>query len=942
MTSRLETPTTASRDAAPVKGAWRARWRVAARLAGRQVRRAPASSMLIGTLMLLPIVTMTAYTVVAASTIASPAEQVTTELGRTEAWIGVRGAPGDGFWQAPTQPEFFGYPATMQEGPDGARVDDPTTLLPDGTETIEVVEANVRVATPDGITSMQAWAGRTWDDRFAGRFDVVGGRAPTAADEMMATPAALHRLGLHIGDTVELADPARSLTVTGTMSAAVLSSDLPALFLPSSVEVRGEPRWYLPDLELSWDDVRGLNEHGVVAFSRAVLLDPPDVTGTDAENAGVGYWSSHWSIYLMLGAAALFSAYVVVMLAGAAFAVSARRQQRALAVVASVGASAGDLRRIVLLQGTTLGIIAGLVGAVLGVGAGAVVLALVDNGSAAQFPGFHLPMEMILAIVALAILVGTASAAVPAHTVARSDVLSALRGARRPQRARPSHPIWGSALVVLGLAITVASVIALVVVAESTVAWDSPLRTAPPYGVVIGPIIVQLGILLSGRWLLWTTARLLSRIGLSARLASRDAAANASRSVPAFGAIGATVFIGVFALSSVAMQNGQSARTWYYQAPVGSLAITFMPTGTSGYEPLDEHQVEDAGAAALDLADASGARRIAVVERQPEAWSADADDMPTGAVRALALLPDEFLIDADRPFMTGSQDPSDPLSVIDADQIETALGVRLTSAQLAAYRDGAAISADPRFVTEQSITVSAWTWVQAVDGALPSNIWGESSDMPAWEAPLWTERLPAISLELPLQPVLVAIAPQTADRLGITTTPRLVIAGFDGPVPLDMRDRIGAQAETLSTSSWALTAGWEDGPPDDRLWMAPIIAAVAVLVLGASAVALSLARLERRPDDATLSAVGGSDGLRRRIGFWQGLIIAGFGTLTGAAAGILPPLGIAMQSGGMLLPADIPWAVLAVVAVALPLSIAVVSWLVRPRRPELTRRTVIT
>lgn len=941
MTARLETPSTTSRDAARVRVGWRARWRVAARLARRQVRRTLASSLLIGTLMMLPIATMTAYTVVAASTIPSPAEQATVELGRMEAWIGVRGLPGSGFWQAPTQPEFFGYPATLADEPGGSPVDDPTTLLPEGTQAMKVVAANVRAATPDGVTSMQAWTGQTWDPHFAGRFDVVDGRVPENADEMMATPAALSRLGIRIGDTITLADPARSLVVTGTMSAATLPSDVPALFLPSSVQVRGEPQWYLPDLALTWAQIQDLNEQGVIAFSRAVLLDPPDMRGTDAESASVDYWSTHSSIFMMLGAAALFSAYVVVMLAGAAFAVSARRQQRSLAVAASVGASAGDLRRIVLLQGTTLGTIAGVVGVVIGIGAGAVVLALIDNGSAAQFPGFHLPWEMIIAIVVLAVFVGTASAAMPAHTVARSDVLSALRGARRPQRPRPSHPIWGSVLVLLGLAITIAAVVVLAVVTDSSVSWDSPLRSVPPWGVVIGPIVVQLGILLSGRWLLWTTARLLSPLGVGARLASRDAAANASRSVPAFGAIGATVFIGVFALSAVAMQNGQLARSWYYQAPVGSLAITYMPAGTGGQTPLDDEQIADAGAAARDLADASGAPRTAVVARQPELWSVDTADIPADRIRALAILPDDFLIDVDRPFMTGSQDPSDPISVIDADELETALGVRLSTAQLAAYRDGAAISADPRFVTDQSITVSAWTWAQALDGGLPSNIWPESPRMPAWETPIWTERLPAISLDLPLQPVLVAISPETADRLGITAEPRVVIAGFDAPVPVDVRDRIGAHAETLSSSSWTLTAGWSDGPPDDTMWMAPIIAAVATLVLGASAVALSLARFERRPDDATVSAVGGSDDLRRRIGFWQGLIIAGFGTLTGAVAGILPPLGMAMQSLGLLLPADIPWTVLAVLAVALPLAIAAVSWLVPPRHPELTRRTVI-
>ncbi|MFP3607868.1 hypothetical protein, partial [Paraburkholderia sp. SIMBA_053] len=67
----------------------------------------------------------------------------------------------------------------------------------------------------------------------------------------------------------------------------------------------------------------------------------------------------------------------------------------------------------------------------------------------------------------------------------------------------------------------------------------------------------------------------------------------------------------------------------------------------------------------------------------------------------------------------------------------------------------------------------------------------------------------------------------------------------------------------------------------------------------------------------------------------------GFGTLAGAVAGVLPPIGFAIQSRGVLLIPDIPWGVLALLAVALPLAIAAVSWLIPPRRAELTRRTAI-
>ncbi len=941
MTGTREESTT-TRRASPPKGGLRARWRVAARLARRQVRRTVMSSALIGTMILLPIAAMTGYAVIGASSIPTAQERIATELGGAESWITVAGLPGNGFWQAPTQPAWNGYPSTMTDVPTGTAVTDPTTLLPDGTRAISVTQGTVRVTTPDGITGMQASAGTTWDPSLAGRFDLVDGRTPSGPHEALVTPATLERLGIRIGDEITLPDAGTRYTVTGTMRSARLGDSVPALFLPGSAELRGEKGWYLPDLALDWDAVQELNEQGVVALSRTVLLDPPDVSGTDAEYAYDEYWASRWSIIMVLAMAALFAAYVVVMLAGAAFAVAARRQQRSLAVAASVGASASDLRRVILMQGTTLGLLGGVSGVALGIGAAAVVMRVVGDGSATRFPGFHPPWEILAAILVFAVLVGTASAAMPARTVARSDTLGALRGARRPQLPRASRPLWGSVLMIVGLALTLGSAAAVVAISESDVAWDSPMRTIPPFGIVIGPIVVQLGILLSGRWLLWMTARLLSPIGLSARLASRDAAANSSRTVPAFAAIAATVFLGVFAMSTAAMQNAENAREWYYQAPVGSMAVNFAPTGT-GYVPeLDAEQRRDAADAALELADAAGATGTAVVRKQPAPWtygaaSSSSDDQ----VHVIAILPAQYLLDTDESFRSHGQDPGNPLSVISADEIETALGTTLTPAQLQAYRDGAAIVADPRYVTDGSVELAAWTPEQASRGEIPSNIWPEPAGGPAWATPTWEKRLDVILLDLPLQPTTVAISPETAEELGVTAEPEFVVSGFDAPAGVDVRDRIAVLSETLSTEEWTIYSAWENGPPDDALWMVPIIVAVATLVLGASAVALSLARFERRPDDATLSAIGGTGGMRRRIGFWQGLIIAGFGTLAGAAAGILPPIGLAIQSGGSMRLDDVPWAVLIGLAVVLPLGIAAVSWLVPPRRPDLTRRTAI-
>jgi len=944
MTAAVETPPTerhVQRDTPSRRtDAARARWRVAARLAQRQLRRTALSSVLIATLILLPIAAMTAYAIISVSTIGTAAERNTVELGRTQAWLAVRGLPGQGFWQAPSEPDWNGYPASATQIQRVSPVSDPTPLLPAGTETIRVVETDVRVATPDGVTGMRVWSGGVWDQRFEGRFDAVEGRSPNGDTEIMATPATLERLDIALGDEIVLPDVGATYTVVGTMEAATLPSDESALFLPSDAPIDGDVRWYLPDFAPSWTEIEALNEDGVVAYSRPVVLDPPFIDANRVQGSYDRYSGATWNVVMVLAAGGLFAAYVVVMLAGAAFAVSARRQQRSLAVAASVGASAGDLRRVILFQGTLLGLVGGLAGLALGIGAAAVTMTLIDDGSAIQFWGFHIPWFALGAIAVFSLLVGTAAATMPARTIARSDVIHALRGARRPQVPRAARPIWGSVLMIVGVALTIGSAFVVLAVNTLELPGESPLRAIAPLGIVIGPIVVQLGILLSGRWLLWVTSKALSRIGLAARLAGRDAAANAARTVPAFAAIAATVFLAVFSIAQTSMQLAQTSRDWTYQAPVGTLSFGFYPTDDA--PQLAASDAADAATAALELADAAGAERTAVVSRQPEflAYN-DPTAIPADATKVMAVVPTRNLLDpVTSPSWTGS-DPSNPISVIAADDIGTALGVELSAAQKNSYADGAAIVTDSRYVTKGTVSLAAWNARDANSDRTPDNIWTRRVNAPPLAEPLWERDLAVIDIDLPRQPIAVAVSPETAAELGLDSRPERVIASFASPPPVEVRDRVQADASFADGSNWTIAPSFEDGPPDDAFWMVPILAAVSVLVLGASGVALSLARLERRPDDATLSAIGGTDALRRRIGFWQGLIIAGFGTVAGAVAGILPPIGFAIQSQGTLQLSDLPWLVLAALAVALPLAIAAVSWLIPPRRADLIRRTAI-
>ncbi|MFC3399293.1 ABC transporter permease [Microbacterium amylolyticum] len=144
----------------------------------------------------------------------------------------------------------------------------------------------------------------------------------------------------------------------------------------------------------------------------------------------------------MIAAAFVFASYIVVLISSAALTVTARRQHRTLAVVASVGADPRALRSIVLLQGILLGAVGGVLGVLAGIGGG-VILHHATAAEVVPLP-VRIPWLMIMVVVIAAVLVGSLTAYLPARQAAKMDVLAGLRGTRRPVRIAAQRPLWGS------------------------------------------------------------------------------------------------------------------------------------------------------------------------------------------------------------------------------------------------------------------------------------------------------------------------------------------------------------------------------------------------------------------------------------------------------------------------------------------------------------------
>ena len=126
------------------------------------------------------------------------------------------------------------------------------------------------------------------------------------------------------------------------------------------------------------------------------------------------------------------------------------------------------------------------------------------------------------------------------------------------------------------------------------------------------------------------------------------------------------------------------------------------------------------------------------------------------------------------------------------------------------------------------------------------------------------------------------------------------------------------------------------------LWI--LFGMALVLMLGGTLTATFLALSDARPDLATLSAVGASPRTRRGVAAAYAVAVGLVGAVLGAAVGFIPGIAISYpltRTYALVGPShylDIPWTLIAVLVVGLPLFTAlVVGLLARSRLPVVAR-----
>lgn len=199
-------------------------------------------------------------------------------------------------------------------------------------------------------------------------------------------------------------------------------------------------------------------------------------------------------------------------------------------------------------------------------------------------------------------------------------------------------------------------------------------------------------------------------------------------------------------------------------------------------------------------------------------------------------------------------------------------------------------------------------------------------------------------------PGIRMILPQrTAERLGLHTQPLGSVYAV-GHEPTDAENqRVTAAIDQAGGGVWVQT---NSGPNDRGSTILLILTLFAgVVTVGAAAITTGLAKADAEADLTTLSAVGAPPRVRRSLSGFQCLVVALTGVLLGTAAGLVPAVALRLVDlraameymrqepmESAYTPIVLPWATIALLAVAVPLLAGGLAALFTRSRVALARR----
>ncbi|PWJ26445.1 putative ABC transport system permease protein [Branchiibius hedensis] len=935
MTLLDDRPSVSRPPAASGAAGWRGSWRVSLRMARRDVRRHKGRSAIVALMAGLPIAVLCFAFTMASTVTISGAERIPYELGTAAASVmapqevaalQTPDVNGQGTTDTPAQ-RIPGYSSSGDLASQGAALDallhgkaiysahaQGRVMLADGNPPIVLEQLDPRALRTPLATLVSGHWPRNDQEVVVSRDSVVAG-LPTSGP-----------ITLLIDST------RRQATVVGIVDTKTQTD----VFTPIAIGNSYLPTWLIErDTPVTWSEVRQLNRYGLLVLSADVLRNPPPEDQIPVEmrelsgNTDIGAYA--------LGA--LFLALIVILLTAPAFAVSASRQRRTLALAAANGAEQRQLRRAVLAQGVVLGGLSVVLGGLAGIGAAYVVSQRLPVPRSWQGP-WDVPWLAVLGICLLGMAACVVAALLPALRLGRLDVVGVMKG-------QSVSPPLRRRVALVGLFVTAASTAFLLLapMTRQKFVTTSPTREACAAAV----IALCLGGLMIVPWLLVTLAKHSRRLPIALRMAARDTARHRSRSIPTVAATLAATAAIVAMMISFASYNAFDSRNYRPTTLQGEAVAWGSPDNVGR---LDNTEV----LAAIHRSQPSYLVTPLQTVTDPinQAIDPTADEPPTDGWATTILTPGcTFTAALEAPTMdpaTGEPAKSACLHLSNmGNGMQSGIGVLpldeisrrfdLTASQRRQVAAGALVLLGSNVPAQVSVGSTNYHFTDEVQ---------------QFGKPTLTTGIPTVAIP-PHQHAygaftssLGAVAtPETAARLGwgdhLTST-ALLVRNPSGAIPADAEKAINDQ---LTNSSFTVEQGFQS--QIGNLVMI-LLGCLLALLLVTTLTSTALAMAEQRADDATMAAVGATRRTRRSMAaahaYWLALLAAFFGSLAGLAIGqALAKLTVGSRAGSDASFAPdatvfitIPWLPIAAIVLIAPLVAAALAWLAIRKAPKVTRR----
>jgi putative ABC transport system permease protein len=847
-------------------------WRPLARLAWRELTRRRLRTFLISLMIAVPMMLLTFGSVATRTQSIKGDRQRTLSLGPT---VDVRLQSGS--------------PIT------------PKLVLPAGASSTEIVSWGGGRVVSDKTRSLVLLEAADWSDELLrNQYLLRQGTWPTKPTETAISSALARKFSLKTGGTLSLALPKLALTISGVYdmrdnlgnehAALALGTDVPNLS-KQSVEAFIDLGPKVEDARLN-SFVRGLDGWGVgYPYSQ--------------ESAGgiiqFGEGGPEPLVAMQVGfAVALF---LIGLIVSAAFAVGARRQLRQLGLVAANGGDPRQVGRVITLQGTLSAVIGSLAGVAMGLGLVALAAPHANRASNVVLPGLVLqPLDWLVAGIT-SLLAGTFAAGLAAREARRAPILAALAGRRPLPAVTFRFPVAGAALITLGLLTPLsfrsdsASSLLLAIAAVSFLLG----------GVLCCTYLVGRLEIVAGHW----------RGAL--RLAARRMARYRSRTGPLVSIVMATAAVAI-AVTGFKLSDDASKKRDHPPSMVANHVIV------SGHGLADD-EVASATSQVLKLL--------------PGAKVATFPDLDyNGQATQFHYL---------RLAAPGSaSQPTYVRTFIGSEELLRLLNV--SEAVIEKFRSGIAIVS-----SDGSLNGSVPFELVTEKLQRPAEPETPTATTPATQPDQQVEKVTINSVAWPNLNVgefnvgnrcatcggapsgtVVVLPSALATKLGMTATTsnRLIVT----PQALTAHDRQALYQLTNELiqrgDDLAIANGKQDGsfvnvrfepnPFWSSTWILTLVTAGGlVLALLITAIALAMATVDNRADDATLTALGAGPDLSRKMRAWEGTLLSGMGVVLAVPMGMLPVL--AVQSTRTY---DYPIVFPFVTAGILVLGVPALAWLI--------------